>query len=96
MNITVNYVVESLCTVFCACIKHVLNGASPPCQLSLLVHLQPFVQLYVVKLCLFYVYLRYLIKNAFGYVNRAFIESFSLPVLIFSTAHAAQTAAHNY
>ncbi len=33
---------------------------------SSLVHLQPFVQLYVVILCLFYVYLLYLIKNAFG------------------------------
>ncbi len=28
-------------------------------------------------------------------VNRASIERLSLPVIIFSSAHAAQTAAHN-
>ncbi len=49
-NITVNDVVE-----------RVHNGATPPWQLSSLVHLQPFVQLYVVILCLFYVYMLYLI-----------------------------------
>ncbi len=60
-NISVNYVVESLCTVFCACVERIHNGATPPWQLSSLVHLQPFAQLFVVILCLFYVYLLYLI-----------------------------------
>ncbi len=29
-NITVNDVVESLCAVFCACVEHVHNRATPP------------------------------------------------------------------
>ncbi len=29
-NITVNYVVESLCAVFCVCVEHVHKGATPP------------------------------------------------------------------
>ncbi len=29
-NITVNDFVKSLCTVFCACIERVHNGATPP------------------------------------------------------------------
>ncbi len=33
--------------------------------------------------------------NVFGYVNRALIECFSLPMIIFSSAHVAQTALHN-
>ncbi len=60
-NITVNDIVESLFAVFCACIERIHNGATPPWQLNTLVHLQPFVQLYVVILHLFYVYLLYLI-----------------------------------
>ncbi len=60
-NITVNDVVESLCAVFCASVECIHNGATSPWQLSSLVHLQSFVQLYVVILCLFDVYLLYLI-----------------------------------
>ncbi len=60
-NITVNDIVEYLCAVFCACVERIHNRATPPWQLSSLVHLQFFVQLYVVILCLFYVYLLHLI-----------------------------------
>ncbi len=56
-NITVNDV-ESLCAVFCACVERVHNGATPPWQLSSLVHLAAFcliVRSNIVFIC--YVYL---------------------------------------
>ncbi len=68
-TITVNDVVESLCAVFCACVERIHNGATPPWQLSSLVHLQPFVQLYVVILFILWISaLSHM--NVFGYVNR--------------------------